>query len=129
MTQKANIVLAKGEVLRNKNVIEFHFYDNVVLEPEDIEEMNKASTILCQGETLPHLIVPGLHMTASKEARETDIMEQRAKNTLCEAIVLNNLAIRLVATLYYRFNPTPFETKQFKSIESARRWIAQQGKK
>jgi hypothetical protein len=56
---------------------------------------------------------------------ERDIMKERARNTLCEAVVLNNLAIRLVATLYYKYNPTPFETKQFKSIEAAKTWIAQ----
>ena len=94
-----------------------------MLDAQDIYEINYASNELCDGDKLPHLIVTGLRMSVTKEGRSADIMEARLKNTLCEAIVINNLATRMAARLYYKFNPVPFEVKHFKTENEALQWL------
>ena len=99
------------------------FDDDVILEPADIIEINVACSELCNKQKLPHLVVTGLRMSVTPEARAVDIIDSRVENTLCEALIINNLATRMAARLYYKFNKVPFEVKHFKTENDALQWI------
>jgi len=126
MTLPTNIPLRTCDVSRKDNMIVIYFKNDITLEVEDINNIHIATTQLCNGECLPYLVIPGIRMSVSKEGRQVNIMEQRSKNTLCEAMVINNLATRLAARLYYRFNKTPFPVRHFETEQMAIKWLNSQ---
>ena len=64
--------------------------------------------------------------TFTREARALSHPNGRASYTKAEAVVLQNLAMKLMADFYYKEKPPVFPWKLFKKPEEAMQWLREQ---
>ncbi len=109
--------------LDDEGIMVLKFKNDVFLELEDVIQLTDDCETVAGEVPRPLLIITGDRLGVSKEGRSIDISERRKKNTLAEAMVIDNLATRLTAKIYKKFNPPPIEAQHFKTEEEAREWL------
>jgi hypothetical protein len=102
-----------------------HFKDNIVMEiPNQLEHL-KGLIEITQGLPAPFLVTTGKHVIISKEARDNAVLIEARSPVNAMAVVAVNLAYRLVADFYLRFNKPKIPYKVFTDIEKAKDWCKQ----
>ena len=78
---------------------------------------------LCRGEKHLFMLLGTEGSTMTREARELDVVERRAKVTKAQAVVVESLPVKLLANFYGRFKKLPYPYKVFDDRESAIEWL------
>lgn len=101
---------------------------DVTFELEDAVKQRNEILEFCNNEQLPFLIdVRVTNWNAEKDVREfhsTDEALLSLKNA--EAILVNNLGIRILANAYQKINKPPVPVKVFTNEDKAIEWIVSQ---
>lgn len=108
--------------LKEGNLIYINIFENAIIEIPEIDEMHKNFTALVHDEDCFLIVTPGKGSTSSEEARKY-AAKLKGKSVKAEALIINNLAIRLLANFYIKVNRPKQKVKIFSNISSALEWI------
>jgi len=124
MEEKEFIEIRAGKArLLDDDIIEIIISANYETTIEDVDEFNGIVSELTKGRPYYVLTVTQQGSSSSKEAKEYAAQESFRKNVVAQAIVISNIAIRLMATAYMRVNRPKQKIKLFNSRDEALRWI------
>jgi hypothetical protein len=116
-TKKADVSLTSdGHIL-----IRILEYSEV--EAEDIKEINAAKDQLTEGKRNTVIFVTPNYGSISKEARELSASKEVYHNAIAKALVVSNMAGRLVSHFFITVNKPPAPTKIFKTEAEAAKWL------
>ncbi len=111
--------------LLEKDILEVTTTPDYETTIDDIKEINEVTKSLFQDRSYYVLVVTSQGSSSSSEARELAAKESARKNIIAEAIVIENIAVRLAATVYMKVNRPKQKIKLFNSRQKALQWIHQ----
>ena len=97
--------------------------DDVYLELADSMEEHDFLKTKTAYHPLRILVVPGKHMSVSKEVREFATTKEATDIVACQAIVIQALPQRLIASFIMRGNKSTVEFKVFKNESDGIYWL------
>jgi endo-1,4-beta-mannosidase len=108
--------------LKFDNVVYIYTFEDAEIEIPEIDELNKNLKALTNDGPCYIIVFPGEGSISSHEARKY-AATKKGKNIVAEAIVMNNLAIRLLANFYMKINRPEQKIKLFSNENAALEWI------
>lgn len=119
-----NIILdfAKIDLLEN-NIIRLEIYDKCIIGEHESREMNNAIGILTDGKQARILILSQPTTVFDHGAREFSASEEGLKFTIGDALVVSNLAHKILVSFYLKFNKPKKPSKAFDSEADAIAWL------
>lgn len=104
-------------------MIENHIKAGCVLEVPDVIAIKKANMEASNHQPYVVLVTAGLFASISKEARDYVSSDKVAENTIAKAVVVDNLAKRIIGNFYVRFNKPVIPTSLFDNRKEAITWL------
>jgi hypothetical protein len=102
-----------------------HFKDNSTMDiPEQLEHLNGIIK-LTNNHPTPFVITAGNQVIFTKEAKENAVSLESQSPLNASAIVVSNLAYRLLADFFIRMQKPKMPYKTFTDIEKATEWCKQ----
>ena len=108
--------------LKYDDVVYIHTVEDAEIEIPEIDELNKHLRSLVEDRLCYLIVFPGVGSSSSNEARK-HAAKQKGKNIIAEAIIIDNLAIRLLANFYMKINRPEQKIKLFSNEVAALEWI------
>ncbi|MBL7920084.1 MAG: hypothetical protein JNJ40_07195 [Bacteroidia bacterium] len=108
--------------LKFDDVIYMYTFEDAQIEIPEIDELNLKTRSLVGDKPYYIIVIPGIGTTSSHEARKY-AAKLKDKNIVAEAIVITNLAIRLLANFYMSINRPEQKIKLFSNETAALDWI------
>jgi len=119
--QTINTSVCKLE-LKSDNIIFVHTLEDSNIEIPEIDEIHDALDKLVGDKPCYLVVIAATGSNSSNEAREYGA-RLKGKRIIAEAIVINNIATRLLANFYMKMNRPTQKIKLFKDESSAHEWI------
>lgn len=116
-------ILEASITLRNDNIIVVRYKRNVVLDVELQLRMRKIYHELAAGKKINFIFSADLGFSVTKEARENAERLSESSPIKAYAIIVNNIAYRLIANFYYKINKPKVPYKLFGTQEEATHWL------
>lgn len=111
--------------LNNEGIGHQHFKDNVTMDiPEQLENL-EAIVKICQGHPTPFVITAGKNFIITKDARDNALSLEDQSPINANAIVVQNLAYRLIAEFFIKVQKPKSPYKIFTKKEEAFEWCKQ----
>jgi len=102
-----------------------HFKDGIILDiPEQMEHL-KALIRITNGKKTPFVVTAGKQVNITPQARDNAIVIEDDSPVCATAVVVQNLAYRLIADFYMRINKPKTPYKVFTDQKSAFEWCGQ----
>ncbi len=102
-----------------------HFKDNVTMDiPEQLENL-EAIIKICNGHPTPFVITAGKNFIITKDARDNALSLEDKSPINANAIVVQNLAYRLIAEFFIKVQKPKSPYKIFTKKEEALEWCQQ----
>lgn len=111
--------------LVDDKIILFKVHDHTDFGLPEMLEVRQANIQLAEGNDYCVVMEMGQMATYSKEAKEASVSEEHNRNRIALAIVQTNLAMKLIAQLYIKFNKPITPTKIVKNTAEAIKWLQQ----
>lgn len=117
--------LIKSLSMLDEITLEVVFQDEVLLDLDAIQIIDKCCDELVAGRKLKRLVVAGKNTLITKEARVYGQNKSRELKNLiiAEAVVVNSLPQKMVANFYFAFIKDFYPAKFFTDINKAREWL------
>jgi hypothetical protein len=109
--------------LRSDGIINFHIKPDVTLNIIDAKEIVAATAEIGEGKRYPLLITAGSFSLVDNEVRKYASSIEGNKYTIASAIVVNNVAQKLMGNAYIKFNQPPLPTRLFTTEKEAVLWL------
>lgn len=109
--------------LRSDGIIHVHIKDNVVYGLEEQHENLYACIDLVNGVKHPFMYTQGEYVTITKESRENSEKISKISPMYPIAIIVQNLAYKLVAEFFLKFHKPKIPMKIFSNEEKAIEWL------
>lgn len=106
-----------------EKIMEFYMKD-IEIEKEDIIEMHRQALLLARGSKYANVFSAKDFFSITNEARNEGSKPIYSKDLIAQALVVKNLAQRLIGTFIMKFNKPVRETKMFPEFADARIWAA-----
>lgn len=107
-------------------IVCYEFYDDIFIEIEDVKELAQATEELTGG-IIPvlNLSITGQRNNISTEAFSFNVHKELniKQKTLAEAVVIDNLATRIMANFYYKVVKKDHVVKVFDKKKEAINWL------
>jgi hypothetical protein len=104
---------------------QMHFKDDIVMEISNQMEHLNGLIEITKGQPTPFIVTTGKRVIISKEARDNGVLIEEISPVNAMAVIVQNLAYRLVADFYLRFNKPKIPYKVFTDQEKAVDWCKQ----
>lgn len=108
--------------LRADGIVHVHFKEGTVITVEMQENLAKIYNEITK-EPRPFIFTGGEFVSITKEARLNAIKMEPDTPIASNAIIVRNLAQRIIADYYYKFNKPARPYKVFKNYEEGISWI------
>lgn len=108
--------------LKDDNIVFIRTFEDASIEIPEIDDINKALKELVSSQPCYLVVIAGAGSSSSNEAREYGA-KMREKNVTAEAIVINNIAIRILANFYIKVNKPQQKIKLFSNTHDAVEWL------
>ncbi|HEY1038642.1 MAG TPA: hypothetical protein VGF30_04515 [Bacteroidia bacterium] len=110
--------------LRSDGIVQMNTGPDAYFTIKEAREYVEALEQITEGK--PHLIlkIPGLHASVDSETRMYVATPEALRFSLAEAVVVNNIAQRILGNFYIKFDKPPVETRLFDTVEDAENWLA-----
>jgi hypothetical protein len=108
--------------LGSDRILRVIFKTNAVITPKTLKADHKIYTRLANGGKHPFLFDAGHNAVYTSEARDF-AHKLSSESMTAVAVIVRNLAHRLIAEFYYRINKPTVPYKVFGSIEDAVDWL------
>lgn len=120
------IDMAEASVTLKTNGIAYvYFKSNCVLDTVLQLRLLENYLILTEGQPTPFLFHAGDNVTITREARDNATSLEDKSPCIASAVVVNNLAYKLIANFYLQFNKPKRPYKVFTTIADAELWLKQ----
>ena len=108
---------------RDDGIVKIILKDGVHMELRD--SLDQHRVLIEKKEYIPFVILvdPGKDTSASKEVRDFSNSHDAAKTTMAQAIVVSNLAHRIIANFMKKFYTTKMELRVFTDEQEAVNWL------
>jgi len=113
--------------LINCSTIEVTYFDDVIVECDDVLENLWVIDQISKGRSLKHLIIINEFTQFTVESKQLLAAEniKRKSKIISEAIVVRSIATRLLENYYIQQNKTSYEIKLFNNTLEAKKWLMQ----
>ena len=122
-TKKISIAMVS---FMENDLLKFEFFDDITIGVAEVKELAQASRDLTGGEIpIWSLVITGQRNNISTEAFSYNMYDGKevTQRTIAEAVVIQNIATRIMANFYYKVVPRPFPVKVFEHKEKAIEWL------
>lgn len=109
--------------LRSDGVVHVHMKDNIVFDVTEQLEHLYACVEFVNGIKHPFMFTAGDYVSVTKEARENAKSLEPISPMYAIALVVNNLAYKLIAEFYQKIHKPSQPTKIFSNEEKAIEWL------
>jgi len=109
--------------MRRDGIVQVVFMPNTEITIEFQDILGGLYDQITQGQKAYFVFEGGEFVSITKEARENAIKIENDSATLASAIVINNLAQRIIADFYYAVNRPKLPYKVFSSFEKGIAWL------
>lgn len=111
--------------LLDNGVGHMHIKDDTTMDiPEQMENL-EALIQLTNGQRTPFYVTAGKHVIITKDARDNAILIENQSPMYGTAVVVENVAYRLIADFYYKINKPKNPYKVFSTVAAAKDWCLQ----
>jgi hypothetical protein len=110
---------------RYDGIIQVTFREGITLDINLQVRLHEKYSEICNGKRLPFLYEAMDHVSVTKEAKEYAVKIEDISPVKASAILVNNLAYKLIAEFYYRVNKPKKHYKIFSKEEKAVEWLKQ----
>lgn len=111
--------------LNEDGIGQMHFKDRITLDiPEQMEHL-KGIIELTENHPTPFVVTAGEHVIITKEAKENVSLLEDKSPVCASAIVVSNLAYRLLADFFIKWQKPKIPYKTFTNKEKAFEWCKQ----
>jgi hypothetical protein len=107
---------------RDEKIVEFNI-NELELEREDIIEMHKQTILLTKDEKYASIFTAKDFMSITGDARAEGAKPMYSGNLIAQALIVKNLAQRLVGNFIMKFNSPAKEMKMFSTYEEGKAWV------
>ena len=123
-----NTIHSKGFVeasLRSDSIIEVKWDPELeIVEPLHLAGMQKVVAELGGGKKMPLLFFPHGFLNVSKEGAQYATSDEGVRYTLAIAVIIDNLAKKLLMNFFLNFNKPKVPTKGFSNKKDALKWLS-----
>ena len=112
--------------LVNEVVAVISVKENALIDVEQTWENYHAVIKLNPAGDFPVLFEPKGFVTITKESRELVATKDMAKDSCATALIVNNIAMKLMGNFFIRFDKPPRPTRLFTNREEAIAWCKEQ---
>ena len=124
-TQIATIETAVSIItIHESGVGQMHFKDGIILDLEMQMEHLNALIKIAEGKKIPFVVTAGKHVNITPEARDNAIVIEDQSPVCATAVVVQNLAYRLIADFYMKINKPKTPYKVFTDKSAAFEWCS-----
>lgn len=111
--------------INNEGIGHQHFKDNVTMDiPEQLENL-EAIINICKGHPTPFVITASKNFIITKDARDNALSLEDQSPINANAIVVQNLAYRLIAEFFVKVQKPKMPYRIFTDRDSAFEWCKQ----
>jgi hypothetical protein len=111
--------------IHENGIGQMHFKDGIILDvPEQMEHLN-ALIQITNGKKTPFIVTAGKHVNITPQARNNAIVIEDDSPVCATAVVVQNLAYRLIADFYMKINKPKTPYKVFTDQKAAFEWCRQ----
>lgn len=123
-TTKSIIDIAEARIrLRYDNIVHVTFKEGLTMDiPKQMTLMHRYNEI-CEGKKLPFLFDAEDHVSITKEARDNAFLIEDLAPIKASAVIASNLAYKLIAEFYVKFNKPKAPMKIFRKHADAIEWL------
>lgn len=114
---------------RADNILHYYIRDNSFLTMVDIERVLEIVMSWGTSNKYLHLFEGGENSSIDTEVREWASSDKQNKHTVADAIIVKNVAQRIVGNFYIQFNRPVKPTRLFTNRNDAIKWLLEQGEK
>jgi len=104
-------------------LVRLEMFGNVLISEKEARVMNDHIGVLSEGKEIPVLMVADEVTQFDSSARDFSASEEGLRYTLADAMVVKNIAQRLLASFYLSFNKPKKPSKMFGREEDAIKWL------
>lgn len=126
-TKIVNEIIKKGFLsarLRNDGIVEIKWDAELeIIEVKHLAKMQEVVAELGGGKKMPLLFEPHAFLNVSKEGAQFATSEEGVKYTLIIAVLIDNLAKKILLNFFLNFNKALVPTKGFSKKEDALKWL------
>lgn len=108
--------------LRSDGIVHVYIFANTRITVEMQSLMGDAYNSVSKVDR-PFIFTGGEFVSITSEARANAVDMASSVPIMCSAIVVRNLAQKIIADYYYRFNKPPDPYKVFKNFENGIEWL------
>ncbi len=109
--------------LRDDSIVHVTFKEGITLDiPLQLRMIEKYHEV-CGDKKLPFLFDAMDHVTITKEARDNAVLIEEQAPVGATGVIASNLAYKLVAQFYIKFNKPKRPFKIFRNEEDAIKWL------
>ena len=108
--------------LRHDGIIHVDFHDNTTIDPELQEKLNETYHLLTNVKR-PFVFTGGEFVTITTEARDNTIKMEHRNPSKASAVVVINLAQKIIANYFVKVNKPSKPYKVFNSFDKAVEWL------
>ncbi len=105
------------------NIIRIEVDEHCIVDIDEVKEVQKVKRSLIGDQRHSVLFITPKFGTMTKEAREHSASKEVNIHAMGKAIVLNGLAMRILANFFINFNKPPVEHRVFENEEDALEWL------
>lgn len=109
--------------LRSDNIIIVQYKRNTVLDVELQVRMRQIYRELTNNNKMNFIFMADDGFSLTREARENSEIISESSPIKAYAIIVNNLAYRIIANFYYRINKPKVPYKSFPTVKDAIHWL------
>lgn len=118
------IEIAEAKItLRSDNIIIVQYKRNTVLDVELQLRMRQIYRDLTNNRKMNFIFMADDGFSLTKEARENSEVIAESSPIKAYAIIVNNLAYRIIANFYYKINKPKVPYKSFPTVKDAIHWL------
>jgi hypothetical protein len=128
VVRKINFKFGKVELLKN-SIIRVLLYENSTIDFDESYKMNKAIGELSDYKEALVLVVAETGAIITAEARNFSASKQGQEYSIAEALVVTNLAHKIIANFYLKINKPIKPCKVFNAESEAIKWLLEFNKK
>ena len=105
-----------------EKIVEFYMKD-LEIEAEDVAEMHRQTLLLTKGMPYANIFSAQDFFSISGEARTEGAKPHYSENLIAQALVVKNLAQRLIGNFVMKLNKPIRDTKMFSTREEGKAWV------
>jgi len=105
-----------------EKIVEFYMKD-IEIEKTDIVEMHAVTLLMTDGAKYANIFSAQDFFSISNEARSEGSKHYYSKDLIAQALVVKNLAQRIIGNFIMKFNKPVRETRMFSNRKDAKLWV------